>query len=102
MKDKKIDILGTPYQIKFVDYIHADEEGNCMMAECDSSLQLIRVCRKDRKGNPISNELIKQNLCHEIVHAILNEGQYFNQSADEPLVEWLGRNIYQLFKQKVL
>lgn len=102
MKDKKVDILGTTYQVKFVDYIHADEEGNCMMGECDSSIQLIRVCNKDRKGNPLPEELIKQNLCHELVHAILNEGQYLNQSDDEPLVEWIGRNIYQLFKQKVL
>lgn len=102
MKDRKIDLLGTTYQVKFVDLIEVNDDGSCMMGECDSSIQLIRVCKKDRLGNPLSEELIKQNLCHEIVHAILNEGQYLNQSEDEPMVEWLGRNIYQLFKQKVL
>lgn len=102
MKDKKIDIFGTPYDIKFVEYIKADEEGNCLMGECDSTIRLIRVCTKDRAGNPIPEELIKMNLCHEIVHAILNEGQYLGYSDDEPLVEWLGRNIYSLIKQKII
>lgn len=101
MKDKKVDILGTPYQIKLVDFIQADEKGT-MVGECDSALRLIRVCTKDKEGNPIPEELIKMNLCHELVHAMLNEGQYLAYSDDEPLVEWLGRNIYSLIKQKVL
>lgn len=102
MKDKKLNIFGTQYLIKFVDSIEIHEDGSCMMGECDSSIQLIRVCNKDRKGNPLSEDLIKQNLCHEVVHAILNEGQYLAYSEDEPLVEWLGRNIYSLIKQKII
>ena len=102
MKDKKLNIFGTPYQIRFVDSIKVDEEDSCMVGECDSSIQLIRVCTKDRLGNELSEDLIKQNLCHEMVHAILNEGQYLAYSEDEPLVEWLVRNIYSIVKQKIL
>lgn len=102
MKDKKLDIFGTQYLIKFVDSIEVREDGSCMMGECDSSLRLIRVCTKDRLGKPLPEELIKMNLCHEIVHAMLNEGQYLAYSDDEPLVEWLGRNIYSLIKQKII
>lgn len=102
MENKKIDILGTPYDIKFVDSIQVDDDGSCMVGECDSSTRLIRVCTKDKSGNPMPEDLIKMNLCHEIVHAILNEGQYLAYSEDEPLVEWVGRNLYSLFKQRVL
>jgi hypothetical protein len=35
---------------------------------------------------------------HEIVHAILDEGQYGEISSNEPLVEWLAKCLIQLNK----
>lgn len=35
-------------------------------------------------------------LIHELIHAILEEGQYSDPSSDEPMVEWLARSIKSL------
>ena len=41
-------------------------------------------------------------LVHEIIHAILDTGQYFEESQKEPLVEWIARCIISLLKQDIL
>lgn len=38
----------------------------------------------------------KITLIHELIHAILDEGQYGNASNDEPMVEWLARCLKSL------
>lgn len=38
----------------------------------------------------------KITLLHELIHAILDEGQYSNASNDEPMVEWLARCLKSL------
>lgn len=38
----------------------------------------------------------KITLIHELIHAILDEGQYHGSSADEPMVEWLARCLKSL------
>ena len=47
------------------------------------------------------NEMFK-TLCHELIHAILNTGNYYKSSNDEPMVEFLGRGIAELIRQNVL
>ena len=50
----------------------------------------------------MSNEEMTRTLLHEINHAILNSGQYFDTNSDEPLVEWIARCYYSiLFNQKI-
>lgn len=46
--------------------------------------------------------LMSVSFLHEIVHAILNEGQYSGSSDDEPLVEWLAKCLKHLKDQKVI
>ena len=41
-------------------------------------------------------------LVHEIIHAVLDTGQYLEESQKEPLVEWLARCIISLLKQDIL
>ena len=38
----------------------------------------------------------KITLLHELIHAILDEGQYHNSSENEPMVEWLARCLKSL------
>ena len=44
----------------------------------------------------MSKDDMKLTLLHELIHAVLDEGQYGNVSADEPMVEWLARCIKSL------
>jgi len=44
----------------------------------------------------MSKSETKITLLHELLHAILDEGQYFAQSEDEPMVEWLARCLKSL------
>ena len=36
------------------------------------------------------------------MHVILLEGQYLNEGADEPLVEWLAKSLGILIKEKLI
>lgn len=48
------------------------------------------------------NSEIYVTLVHEIIHTILDTGQYLEESQKESLVEWLARCIVSLLKQDIL
>lgn len=102
IKNRIIKIFDTKYKLMFVDSIKSDNEDNFIVGETRSSIYEIKVCTKGKDGKPLSKDLIKQILIHELIHAILNEGQYLAYSDDEPLVEWLSRCINSLINQKVI
>ena len=39
---------------------------------------------------------------HELVHAILNQGQYWNEFDNEAFVEYMAKRLYELKKQNAL
>ena len=99
LHNKKIDIFGTKYTIKIVDRIE-DENGQYRGMSYHGKL-IIELARYADNIRISDNEIIK-TLLHEINHAILATGQYFNSNDDEPLVEWLARCYYSiLFNQKI-
>ena len=102
MKDKIIDILGTEYTVKYVDKIPMPNEHTYRFGQENSANHTIEIATKFYNGSPISKEELDKNLIHECIHAILDEGQFFEESDNEPLVEWLARCIYSLKKQKVI
>lgn len=48
----------------------------------------------DEKVLPAS--IIFDTIYHEVIHSILLEGQWISQSDNEPLVEWLGKNVRKM------
>lgn len=102
MEDKNIDIFGTKYNIKYVDKIPMPNEHTWRFGEENSANHTIEICTKFYNGSSVSDEELDKNLIHECIHAILDEGQFFEESSNEPLVEWLARCIYSLKKQKVI
>lgn len=102
MNDKIIDILGTKYNIKYVDKIPMPNEHTYRFGQENSADHIIEIATKFYSDSPISKEELDKNLIHECIHAILDEGQFFDESSNEPLVEWLARCIYSLKKQKVI
>lgn len=100
MKDRTIKIFNTKYRIKFVDSI-ANKEDSYTFGICKSHLFTIEIITKDANNKPLSKDIIRNSLVHELVHAILTEGQYLDYNNDEPLVEWLAKCICSLIDQKI-
>lgn len=101
-KNRTIRIFNTKYKLKFVDKIEPEEDGKFTYGTCNSATQTIKIATKDIDGKPINNNIMEISFLHEIVHAILNEGQYSGSSDDEPLVEWLAKCLKHLKDQKVI
>ena len=98
--NKQFDIFGTVFTIKLVDTLDEDDkllhygltEGNTK--EISISKEVMKVKQPDSE--------IYVTLVHEIIHAVLDTGQYLEESQKEPLVEWLARCIISLLKQDIL
>ena len=98
--NKQFDIFGTVFTIKLVDTL--DEEDKLLhygITECNT--KEIRISKEVMKAKQSDSE-IYITLVHEIIHAVLDTGQYLEESQKEPLVEWLARCIISLLKQDIL
>lgn len=94
-KNKTINIFGSKWKIMFVDSIEV-EDGASVDGLTDSTNRVISICTKQTKNE------IEITLLHELIHAILNTGQYLQSSKDEPMVEFLARSFLALIKQGIL
>ena len=101
-KNRTIRIFTSKYKLQFVDKIEAENQEDFAFGNCNSARSIIKVSTKGPDGKPLSDDIIKQSLLHELIHAILNEGQYLAYSDDEPLVEWLAKCIKHLIDQKLI
>ena len=98
--NKHVDIVGGVCTITLVDTL--DEEDKLLhygITECNT--KEIRISKEVMKAKQPDSE-IYITLVHEIIHAILDTGQYFEESQKEPLVEWIARCIISLLKQDIL
>ena len=102
MKDKRFNIFGTKYRIKFMDVVPNDNSENFTWGDTDGRIHVIRIATKDINGKPIPEDELDITIKHELMHAIFSEGQYSSCNTDEPLVEWCARCIHSLKKQGVL
>jgi hypothetical protein len=100
-KNRTVNIFGSKYSIKFVDEV-VDRDDNWIYGITDVYNKVIRISTKLPCGKSIQKEELETTLIHELLHAILNSGQYNGYSDDESLVEWIARCLVSLRKQKVL
>lgn len=101
-KNRTIKIFNSKYKLLFVDCIEPSRKEDFAFGYCNSARYYIKVSTKGADGKPLSDDIIKQSLIHELIHAILNEGQYLGYSNDEPLVEWLTKCLKHLIDQQVI
>lgn len=101
-KDKEFEIFGTKYTISHIDKIESEDEGKFTSGQTNPAAKWIRIAKLDYDGKPVESDSYKVTLLHELIHAILDEGQYQNSSSDEPLVEWLARCLKSLIDQKII
>lgn len=97
---KKFKLFNTTWTIKIVDVIETGEPSVYQFGSCDGISHTITIAKK--VGGVQQNEReMKLTLIHEILHAILQTGQY-SEHSNEPLVEWEANCIYALLEQKIL
>ena len=98
--NKQFDIFGTIFTIKLVDTLDADD--NLLhYGLTEGNIREVRISREVIKAKQPDSELYL-TLVHEIVHVILDTGQWLEESGNEALVEWLARCIISLLKQDIL
>ena len=98
--NKQFDIFGTIFTIKLVDTL--DKEDNLFhYGLTEGNTKEISISKEVMKVKQPDSE-IYVTLVHEIIHAVLDTGQYLEESQKEPLVEWLARCIISLLKQDIL
>lgn len=98
--NKQFDIFGTIFTIKLVDTL--DKEDNILhYGLTEGNTKEISISKEVMKVKQPDSE-IYVTLVHEIIHAVLDTGQYLEESQKEPLVEWLARCIISLLKQDIL
>lgn len=97
-KDFTFDFMGDTYEVNFHDGVYDVEDnqhwifGNCCLAD-----RVINISTKTQYGKPLSNNQIKTTFTHELTHIILESGQFYDESYNEHLVEWIGKCISMLF-----
>lgn len=96
MKDK-FTVFGTEYTINETESPTPLEDRSSQYAVCKSQEYVIELTKTTAEGKVIPTHEREKMLVHEIMHAILNEGAYSALSDNEPLVEWLARNVYDIF-----
>ena len=83
--NKQFDIFGTIFTIKLVDTLDADD--NLLhYGITEGNTKEIRISKEVMKAKQPDSE-VYVTLVHEIVHAVLDTGQYLEESQKEPLVE---------------
>jgi len=99
----KIELLGATYEVVYKERVdEKDPEDYFTAGQYWSSIRKICISTKNPDGTDREKESMEEALFHEIVHCILAEGSYHNSNDDEPLVEWIAKNLYHLVKTKQL
>lgn len=58
-----------------------------------SEERIINISTHSSRGKLLTPTQIKTTFCHELVHIILSSGQYFDETQNEPLVEWIAKSL---------
>ncbi len=97
-EDFTFDLMGDTYEVNFHDGVYDVEDnkqwifGNCCLAD-----RVINISTKTQFGKPLSKNQIKTTFTHELTHIILESGQFYDESYNEHLVEWIGKCIAMMF-----
>lgn len=101
MGKKKFKLFNTDWEIEYVDSFDGEDDSTIKLGNTNHLTHKIQVARI-ADGVKLSKEDIELTLYHEIVHSILDTGNYRVYSNDEPLVEWIANCLISLKKQKIL
>lgn len=101
-KNRKFRFFDEVYSLEFVESITNPDESAHSFGYTDLVSKRIVIALRDNTGKLHSESHIRNIIRHELMHVILLEGQYLDEGADEPLVEWLAKSLGILIKEKLI
>lgn len=102
MKEETFNLFGSNWTIKYADKIELDSIDGFQFGITDYINRVICIATNDGNDEQLPDEEIGITRLHELIHAVLGTGMYSEASGNEPMVEWLARNIYSLVKQGII
>lgn len=97
IKGRIFDIFCSKWVLKFVDEIVDKDNGEVIHYGRTDNIKYEILINNNQPDN--EKEI---TFYHELIHAILNTGQYFEYSSNEAFVEYMARCIYSLKHQGIL
>lgn len=101
-KDRQIKIGNSRWKVKYKDVLSSEDKEIFYFGLSDFIHKEIKLSTKLPDNKIMDKDTLQETYYHEIIHSILNEGQYKEVSKDEPLVEWIAKCLLQLKKQNAL
>lgn len=96
-EDFDFDLFGDTFHVHFQDQVFSKENNNYWVFGHSNYANLeISLSTKRQNGMPLLHQQIKQTFIHEVVHMILESGQFYDESYNEALVEWIAKCINQM------
>lgn len=97
-EDFTFELFGDSIDVCFHDMVHSDEDPNhWIFGNSNYAEQVINLSINRPSGKPLSPAQIKQTFIHECIHIMLESGQFYEESYNEALVEWMAKCINQMF-----
>lgn len=100
VKTKHLNIFGSDWKIQWVTGI-IEDNGHTYSGMTWHSKKTVQVSVTDDDGKPIPKQEVGETLLHELMHASLGEGCYWDINT-EPFVEWMAKCMYAIIKSKLL
>lgn len=96
-EDFDFDLFGDTFYVHFQDQVFSKEDHNYWVFGHSNYANLeIDLSTKRQDGMPLLPQQIKQTFIHEVVHMLLESGQFYDESYNEALVEWIAKCINQM------
>ena len=103
VEQKKFKVFGEPWKIQWTKCIVCPNNPEMWrFGETNNATHTIRISQESVEGIPVPERTQELTKMHELVHVILDEGQYLEESQNEPLVEWIAKCLVSLKEQNVL
>ena len=97
-EDFTFELFGDSIDVCFHDMVYSDEDPNhWIFGNSNYAEQVINLSINRPSGKPLSPAQIKQTFIHECIHIMLESGQFYEESYNEALVEWMAKCINQMF-----
>lgn len=102
MKDFGFNVFGEKYKVSFKDKVEF-EDHDFTWGISDVVYKTLEIARNLPNGEPLDKDEISRTVLHELIHIILDEGMYMEESRNEALVEWLAKCLYDiLVRQRII
>lgn len=102
IKNRQIKIGNSKWKVKLEESMLGENGKSFYFGMSNAIYKEIKLSTKLPDNTKIKEDSLQETYYHEILHSILNEGQYNEESDNESLVEWIAKCLLQLKKQNAL